>query len=178
MDFQENSCTKNQKKLQENMISKKRWHTGAIIFLLWCLFGFFSFQPLKWSDAFKLNDNFKSYLALNPLQNFFTTLQISQTRVLKKQSEEIFSGHCDFLQLDKNIADEEYSRDVLPGSKSLESRPNIVLVICESFSMYKSSMSGNPLNSTPFFNQMSERVFFSTVVLALLSAQPVVCLQA
>ena len=30
---------------------------------------------MKWKDAFELNDNFKSYVALNPLQNFFTTLQ-------------------------------------------------------------------------------------------------------
>ena len=56
--------------LQENMIYKRRWHVGAIIFLLWCLFGIFSFHPIKWKDAFELNDNFKSYVALNPLQNF------------------------------------------------------------------------------------------------------------
>jgi len=29
-------------------------------------------------------------------------------------------------------------------------QPNVVLVICESFSAYKSSMYGNPLNTTPF----------------------------
>ncbi|HEY0433037.1 MAG TPA: LTA synthase family protein, partial [Chitinophagaceae bacterium] len=39
--------------------------------------------------------------------------------------------------------------------------PNIVLVMCESFSMYKSSMSGNPLNTTPFFDELSQNgVFF------------------
>jgi phosphoglycerol transferase MdoB-like AlkP superfamily enzyme len=48
----------------------------------------------------------------------------------------------------------------MPGSQALESRPNIVLVMCESFSMYKSSMSGNPLNTTPFFKQMSDDGIF------------------
>ena len=40
-------------------------------------------------------------------------------------------------------------------------KPNVVLVICESFSAYKSSMFGNKLNPTPYFNQMcNEGVFF------------------
>ena len=39
---------------------------------------------------------------------------------------------------------------------------NVVLVICESFSMYKSSLIDNPLDATPYFNQMSkEGVFFN-----------------
>ncbi len=39
--------------------------------------------------------------------------------------------------------------------------PNIVVVICESFSAYKSSMWGNPLNTTPYFNEMcKEGIFF------------------
>jgi len=51
-------------------------------------------------------------------------------------------------------------RLISPGSKALECQPNIVLVICESFSMYKSSMSGNPLNSTPYFNEMCKKGIF------------------
>ncbi|MGN6533986.1 MAG: LTA synthase family protein [Ginsengibacter sp.] len=149
--------------LQENMIYKKRWHAGAIIFLVWCLFGIFSFHPIKWKDAFELNDNFKSYVALNPLQNFFTTLQFRRPSFDDARAKEYFPLIADFLQFDsKNIADGDYSRDVLPNSKSLESRPNIVLVICESFSMYKSSMSGNPLNATPFFKQLCDSgIFFN-----------------
>ncbi len=149
--------------LQENMIYKKRWHAGSIIFLLWCLFGIFSFHPIKWKDAFELNDNFKSYVALNPLQNFFTTLQFRKPSFDDAKAKEYFPIIADFLQFDsKNIADGDYSRDVLPNSKSLESRPNIVLVICESFSMYKSSMSGNPLNATPYFKQLCDNgIFFN-----------------
>jgi phosphoglycerol transferase MdoB-like AlkP superfamily enzyme len=127
------------------------------------LFGIFSFHPIKWKDAFELNDNFKSYVALNPLQNFFTTLQLRKPSFDDAKAKEFFPLIADFLQFDsKNIADEDYSRDVLPNSKSLESRPNIILVICESFSMYKSSMSGNPLNTTPYFKQLCDSgIFFS-----------------
>src|ERR1044071_9375268 len=32
--------------------------------------------------------------------------------------------------------------------------------MCESFSMYKSSMSNNPLNTTPYFNSLTEKGIF------------------
>jgi phosphoglycerol transferase MdoB-like AlkP superfamily enzyme len=149
--------------LQENMVYKKRWHAGAIIFLCWCVYGIFSLQPLKWKDAFELNDNFKSYVALNPLQNFFTTLRFSKPSFDDTKAKEHFPLIADFLQLSpKNIDNKEYSREILPHSKSLESRPNIILIICESFSMYKSSMSGNPLNTTPYFKQLCDSgIFFN-----------------
>ncbi len=149
--------------LQENMIYKRRWHLAAIAFLAWCLYGVFSFQPIKWKDAFEMNDNFKSYVALNPLQNFFTTLQFRKPSFDDAQAKKYFPLIANFLQLDpKNIAEENYSREVLPNSKTLESRPNIVLVICESFSMFRSSMSGNPLNTTPYFKQMCDSgIFFN-----------------
>jgi len=147
--------------LQENRIYKSRWHIGAILFLLWSLYGIFSLEPLKWKDAFELNNNFKSYVALNPLQNFFSTLKFRNPSFDDEKAKGNFPLIANFLQLDtKNIADEDYSRDILPNSKSLESRPNIVLVICESFSMYKSSMSGNPLNATPYFKQLCDSGIF------------------
>jgi len=47
------------------------------------------------------------------------------------------------------------------GGSVISKKPNIVIVICESFSGYKSSMWGNPLNTTPYFNQMCNNgVFF------------------
>ncbi len=140
---------------------KKRWHAAAIFFLAWCLYGIFSLTPLKWKDAFQLNDNFRSYVALNPLQNFFTTLQFRQPSFEDAKAKYWFPLIADFLQLDsKNIADKDYARELLPDSKALESRPNVVLVICESFSMYKSSMSGNPLNTTPYFKSMCDSGLF------------------
>ncbi|MEO6704880.1 MAG: sulfatase-like hydrolase/transferase [Ginsengibacter sp.] len=161
--FKRTHVVTTKRNLQENMIHKKRWHAGAIIFLLWSLFGLFSFHRLKWKDAFELNDNFKSYVALNPLQNFFTTLQFRKPSFDDQKAKEYFPVISDFLQLDSdNIKDRDYTRDVLPNSKSLESRPNVVLVICESFSMYKSSMSGNPLNATPYFKQLCDSgIFFN-----------------
>jgi phosphoglycerol transferase MdoB-like AlkP superfamily enzyme len=140
----------------------KRWHAAAIVLLGWFVYGFFSFTALRWSDAFKLNDNFKSYLALNPLQNFFTTLRFRKPVFDEVKSKAYYPVINDFLELDKkNTVTNGYERTLKPVSNSLESQPNIVLVICESFSMYKSSMSGNPLNTTPYFNELCKQgVFF------------------
>ena len=147
--------------LNTNAVYRKRWHAAAILFLGWSLYGIFSLSPLKWKDAFQLNDNFKSYVALNPLQNFFTTLRFRRPSFEDAKAKAYFPLIANFLQLDaQNIAEKDYSRLVLPDSKALESRPNIVLVICESFSMYKSSMSGNPLNTTPYFKSMCDSGLF------------------
>ena len=34
--------------------------------------------------------------------------------------------------------------------------PNVVVVICESYSSYKSGVGGNPLNTSPYFDELSE----------------------
>ena len=140
---------------------RRRWHAAALLLLGWFVYGFFTVTPLDFFRAFNLNDEFKSNLALNPMQNFFTTLRFRKPDH-NSRAKEYYPTISDFLQLQKdNGFQKGYSRLIQPGSKAFESQPNVVLVLCESFSMYKSSMSGNPLNSTPYFKQMSdEGIFF------------------
>ena len=53
-----------------------------------------------------------------------------------------------------------YERNI-SADNGTDNHPNIIIVICESFSMYRSSMSGNPLNTTPYFNELCKNgVFF------------------
>ena len=149
------------KNTQEDLVYKRRWHAVAIIFLGWSVFGIFSFTPLKWKDAFEFNDNFKSYVALNPLQNFFTTLRFRSPSFDEAKAKQYFPIIADLLQLDSlNTVSNSYQRVVEPRSRSLESRPNVVLVVGESFSMYKSSMAGNPLNTTPYFKELCDNGIF------------------
>lgn len=140
---------------------RRRWHGLALVLLGWFIYGFLTLKPLNFFRAFSLNDEFKSNLALNPLQNFFTTLRFRNPDPNTKAAD-YFTEMNDFLQLKKeNSFQKGYSRLIQPGGKAFESQPNVVLVLCESFSMYKSSMSGNPLNSTPYFNQLcNEGIFF------------------
>ena len=139
---------------------RRRWHAAALLILMWFVYGFFTVKPLNFFRAFNLNDEFQSNLALNPMQNFFTTLRFREPDI-NTNAKQYYPQISQFLGLG-NTGSYNYSRLVHPGSKALESKPNVVLVICESFSMYKSSMSGNPLNSTPYFDKLTkEGIFFS-----------------
>ncbi len=138
---------------------KRKWFLIAGLLLLVFIYGSLTTSSLKWKKAFELNDNFKSYLSLNPLQNFFTTLRFRQPQFNENTARENFSVMSDWMGLPvkENFS---YRREIFPEIMALESKPNIVLVMCESFSMYKSNMSGNPLNTTPYFNQMADSGIF------------------
>jgi len=140
---------------------RRRWHAAALLLLGWFTYGFLTLKPLDIFRAFNLNDGFKSNLALNPMQNFFTTLKYVNPDHNTKAGD-YYKYMTGFLQIKDPVSPATpYGRLIHPGSRAFESQPNVVLVICESFSMYKSSMSGNPLNSTPYFNQMcNEGIFF------------------
>lgn len=142
---------------------RKRWHFAAILLLGWFIYGFLTLQPLDFNRAFvKLNDEFKSNLALNPFQNFFATLKGRHPGYVLNKVKQFSPDVAAFVQDSNAVYENGYKRVAAPVSSAIESQPNIVLVLCESFSMYKSSMSGNPLNSTPYFNELCKNgIFFN-----------------
>ena len=139
-------------------------HKRKFFIITTLLLGFFVYgriagPPLSRNDSFKFMDSFKSYLAINPLQNFFATLKLRQPEFKEKKAREAAPLMAEWMQLPAK-EDFSYRREVAPRSNSLESRPNIVLVQCESFSMYKSTMSGSPLNATPYFDSICKKGIF------------------
>jgi phosphoglycerol transferase MdoB-like AlkP superfamily enzyme len=138
---------------------RRKHFVVAALLLCFFIYGNFSWPPLSRSDSFRFSDSFKSFLAINPLQNFFATLRLRKPEFNEQKAREAFPIMAEWMQL-PDPRTFSYKRIVAPGSNALESRPNVVLVMCESFSMYKSSMSGNPLNTTPFFNSLCERGIF------------------
>jgi phosphoglycerol transferase MdoB-like AlkP superfamily enzyme len=138
---------------------RRHWFVVASFVFGFMIYGAVASQPLKWNNAFQLNDGFKSYLALNPMQNFFTTLKFRKPQFNEGKAKEYFPVMAELMQLPKN--EFSFVRKVQPAN-TLSSKPNIVLVLCESFSMYKSSMSGNPLNTTPYFKSLADSgIFFN-----------------
>lgn len=130
-----------------------------IVLLVFGIAGSNPARPLMWKDAFRLGDNFKAYLALNPLENFFTTLRFRKPFADDGGAKGQFEIMKHLLQLPENTASlnfQRHERFQQPSKKM-----NVVLVLCESFSMYKTSLSGNPLNTTPYFQQLTnEGLFF------------------
>ncbi|MEO8769825.1 MAG: sulfatase-like hydrolase/transferase [Ferruginibacter sp.] len=124
-------------------------------------FGKLGQYPLRWSDAFIFTDEFKSSTALNPFQSFFSSLSFKNSVYDMKKVKENYNLMADYLEVkDKDSTKLNYERKYT-FSDTPAVRPNIVVVICESFSAYKSSMFGNKLDATPYFKSMCDSgVFF------------------
>jgi phosphoglycerol transferase MdoB-like AlkP superfamily enzyme len=124
------------------------------------VFGRLNQYPLRWSDAFSFDDNFKANLSLNPVQSFLSTLKFKNSTYDLKKVKEYYPLMVQYLNIqnpDSLLLDYKRVHEVATPSNP----PNVVVVICESFSAYKSSMWGNPLNTTPYFDQMCRNgVFF------------------
>ena len=137
---------------------RKFFIIAALIFGAF-IYGSLSWPPLSRNNCFQFGDSFKAYVAINPLQNFFSTLKGRSPEFNEKKAKEVFPLMKEMFQLPPE-GGFSFRREIFPGSHAVESHPNVVLVMCESFSMYKSSMSGNPLNTTPYFNSLTEKGIF------------------
>lgn len=137
---------------------RKHFFIAALLLLFFC-WGNFSWSPLSRNDSFKFGNSFKAYLAINPLQNFFATLKLRKPEFNEVKARAAFPVMAEWMQLEDK-SNFSYRREIGPRSNSLESRPNIVIVQCESFSMFKSTMSGNPLNTTPYFDSLCRNGIF------------------
>jgi len=143
------------------------WWVGTFLLLGLSIFGRIGQYPLRWSDAFSLGNDYKASLSLNPFQSFFSSLKfrhIAYDEARVKQALPVLAPYFGFHEVAGAGTDPlaaAVARDI-PAREGVTVRmPNVVVVICESFSGYKSSMWGNPLNTTPFFNSMCQQgVFF------------------
>ena len=123
--------------------------------------------PLRWSNAYSLGSDYKANVALNPMQSFFSTLNFRSSKIDTDLIKKNYSVIADYLTIPSNEQDAQnlqFARIYNPVNNNLEASTikNVVLVICESFSAYKSSLMGNPLNTTPYFNDMKKQgVYFN-----------------
>lgn len=150
--------------LQQDTFYKRKGIAAYIIsFLLFgtLIFGKLGQFPLRWSDAYTLSDDFKANLALNPLQSFISTLNFRSAAYDIKKVKKVYPLMASYLGISNADTNQlQYTRSYT-NHNPLAEKPNIVLVICESFSAYKSSMYNNPLNTTPYFAALCrDGVFF------------------
>jgi phosphoglycerol transferase MdoB-like AlkP superfamily enzyme len=139
------------------------WGSLFFIFLAIGIFGRVGQYPLRWSDAFSFTSDFKSQVALNPFQSFFSSISYRHATYDIAKVKEHYTWLANELGVTKpDTTNLNFERVITPSDTAASRvKPNVVLVICESFSAYKSSMIGNPLNTTPFFNQMAkEGIYF------------------
>ena len=122
-------------------------------------YGKFELYPWRWSEAFYSSNSFLSYLASNPVTYFKNTLKNKDVKYDLEETKKYYPAMTEFLEI-KNPDTEQLSlvRKITPNhAKEYQfNKPNIVFILGESTSYARSSISGNPLDPTPFVKEMSE----------------------
>ncbi|HML58648.1 MAG TPA: sulfatase-like hydrolase/transferase [Ferruginibacter sp.] len=144
---------------------KKNRVLVTVGFVLLCgvaIFGKIGQYPLRWSDAYALGNEFKASVALNPFQSFFSTMKYRFSSYNAEKVKAAYPLLASYLEVPApNPQTLNFDRPVSYPTTGA-TPPNVVLVICESFAAPKSTMFGNRLNPTPFFDSLSRQgAFFS-----------------
>ena len=144
--------------------SKRTRISWAIVFFLLLALGIFGRAgqyPLRWSDAFAFGNDYAANISLNPFQSFFSSIGFRHSGYDAQKLKQAYPWISQYLGVDHPDSNTlNFERNYTTATHA--ATPNVVVVICESFSAYKSSMYGNPLNTTPYFNQLcKEGIFFN-----------------
>ncbi|MCL6523108.1 MAG: sulfatase-like hydrolase/transferase [Thermoflavifilum sp.] len=155
--------THQQIEAQPEIERRGRWWRSILFFLFFggWVFGRIGQFPLRWSDAFSLRSDFNAQIALNPFQSFFSTLAFRNSTFDIEKARHYYPMMAAYLHVDHpDSIHLNYERYFPEDTTRPALHPNIVLVICESFSGYKSSLWGNPLHTTPFIDSIAQLGIF------------------
>src|ERR1700712_3452611 len=125
--------------------SKKKqkwiWVTAAFLLFGLGIFGNFGQYNLRWSEAFSLGNDYRANLALNPYQSFFSSLKFRNSMFNPEAVRKAYPVLKPYFGFTGDSASLNYERIVsLPVTTD---KPNIVVVICESFSANKRFADNN-----------------------------------
>lgn len=147
--------------------TKKRAALAWFLGLFLCtvtIFGQIStnFFPLRWSQAYFSQNPHITALALNPIQNFYDTYAASKDDGfdidLTREAYPIMASYLNVDQPDEKAL--SFARHHTP-QKTSHPKPNIVIIIMESFSWSKSSLAPGNSKHTPFMESLTkESVYF------------------
>ncbi len=131
------------------------------------LYGKFSWYPLRWSDAYFSTSTFAADLAHNPALYFAETVRKKPAAYDLAKVRAAYPLVANYLGIaNPDPARLVYARRVEPVGRpqsftpaaipgSAPRRPNVVIVLLESFAAYKTGSFGNPLDPTPRFDALA-----------------------
>lgn len=116
--------------------------------------------PLRWSDATFSKHPFATQLAYNPVHYLFDTWKNGRVNYDLSATKKAYATMADFLGVQhKDVAHLDYQRH-FPAKMGISKRPNIIMIITESYASYKTSLSGNPLDPTPHTKALADSGYF------------------
>jgi phosphoglycerol transferase MdoB-like AlkP superfamily enzyme len=155
------------RKLQQDGKPFGKWLKVATVTVAVMLYGLglhgkLSQYPLRWSEAYFSPNTFVSALSLNPVLYFFDTRVYRKVSINKEEVRKYYPMMADLLSVEHPDPETlNFSRYIKP-EKKLPGRPNIVLILLESFAGFKVGALGNGLNPTPHFDSIARNSLFFT----------------
>ncbi len=127
---------------------KKKAFFIVIPFLLLAfgIYNSFSHYPLRWSQAFFSKNQSVNQFALNPILYFYDSFEFRTTGFDADATKKYFPSVAKHLQLSKDSLN--FTRTISKND-SIQTQPNIVIVMLESVGAAPMSYYGNPINTTP-----------------------------
>jgi phosphoglycerol transferase MdoB-like AlkP superfamily enzyme len=148
----------------------KRWYQKSILVIMTITLVFFglmakiSWYPLRWSDAFFSTHAFSAQLSSNPVIYFSNTLKnVAETYDIEA-AQQAYPFMVDYLAIQQ--PNRQMDGSPLNFSRQYNFPPvatgktNVIVVILESFASYKTSLSNNPLRSTPNIEKLANEGYY------------------
>jgi len=146
--------------------STKRWYQKTAVVLITIIIVFsglmakISWYPLRWSDAFFSTHAFSSQLASNPIIYFSNTLKNIDDSYDLEAAQKAYPAMTEYLGIDQPDDNPLNYKRSYTFDPSANKKTNVIVVILESFASYKSSLSKNPLDTTPHIAKLADEGYY------------------
>jgi len=127
----------------------------ASFLVIFGVYGKASWYPLRWSDAYFSTHPFAAAVTVNPLIHAASTLKNKDVQYDKDAVVQHYDEIATFLGVDKPDKESLNFNRIGHANGFHVSQPNIVMVFLESFASYKTGLSGNALDPTPYFDSIA-----------------------
>ena len=85
------------------ILYRRKYFIVAALILVLFIYGTLTWPPLSRNDSFKFRNSFKSYLAINPLQNFFATLRLRKPVFNEQKAKDVFPLMAEWMQIVRRL---------------------------------------------------------------------------
>ncbi|WP_455202681.1 LTA synthase family protein [Kaarinaea lacus] len=147
--------------MQQPLDTVRRRYKVAVVstasfFIIFGLYGKLSWYPLRWSDAYFSTHPFAAAVTVNPAIHAASTLKNKDVQFDKEAVSQNYELMAEYLGVDEPDKEALSFKRVGHANGFHVSQPNVVIVLLESFATYKTGLSGNALNPTPYFDSLAK----------------------
>jgi Sulfatase len=127
--------------------------------IIFCIHGRWSQYPLRWSDLVRVGHAPAEQLAINPVQNIVDTMAYRKPQFNAKAVTAAYPQIAPWLGAAPTASQAlNFARTPQPRAEPIiPKNANVVLVILESLSGYKTSLHDNQLNPTPYLKSLADQ---------------------